>query len=115
MRRLPATGPAADSDRWPDVATVPATTARAVAARLAFRHAARKLRLQIAGPGTDPADLPGGAGLVLRRPADFFRRLGADGPMGFGEAYMAGDWDTADLADVRTVEQAIDLSRLGLL
>jgi cyclopropane-fatty-acyl-phospholipid synthase len=102
VRRLPATGPAADSDRWPDVATVPATTARAVAARLAFRHAARKLRLQIAGPGTDPADLPGGAGLVLRRPADFFRRLGADGPMGFGEAYMAGDWDTADLADVLT-------------
>lgn len=102
MRRLPAAGPAADSDRWPDVATVPATTARAVAARLAFRHAARKLRLQIAGPGTDPADLPGDAGLVLRRPADFFRRLGADGPMGFGEAYMAGDWDTADLADVLT-------------
>jgi cyclopropane-fatty-acyl-phospholipid synthase len=102
VRRLPAGGPAADSDRWPEVATVPATTARAVAARLAFRHAARKLRLQIAGPGTDPADLPGDAGLVLRRPADFFRRLGADGPMGFGEAYMAGDWDAADLADLLT-------------
>jgi cyclopropane-fatty-acyl-phospholipid synthase len=102
VRRLPAAGPAADFDRWPDVATVPATTARAVAARLAFRHAARKLRLQIAGPGTDPGDLPGNTGLVLRRPADFFRRLGADGPMGFGEAYMAGDWDTANLADVLT-------------
>jgi cyclopropane-fatty-acyl-phospholipid synthase len=108
VRRLPAAGPAADSGRWPDVATVPATTVRAVAARLAFRHAARKLRLQIAGPGTDPADLPGpadvagAAGLVLRHPADFFRRLGADGPVGFGEAYMAGDWDTADLADVLT-------------
>jgi cyclopropane-fatty-acyl-phospholipid synthase len=102
VRRLPATGSPADSDRWPDVATVPAATARAVAARLAFRHAVRKLGLQIAGPGTDPADLPGDAGLVLRRPADFFRRLGADGPMGFGEAYMAGDWDTADLAGLLT-------------
>jgi cyclopropane-fatty-acyl-phospholipid synthase len=114
VRRLPAAGPAADSDRWPDVATVPATTVRAVAARLAFRRAARKLRLQIAGPGTDPADLPGpadvagpadvvgAAGLVLRHPADFFRRLGADGPVGFGEAYMAGDWDTADLAGLLT-------------
>jgi cyclopropane-fatty-acyl-phospholipid synthase len=114
VRRLPAAGPAADSDRWPDVATVPATTVRAVAARLAFRRAARKLRLQIAGPGTGPADLPGpadvagpadvvgAAGLVLRHPADFFRRLGADGPVGFGEAYMAGDWDTADLAGLLT-------------
>jgi cyclopropane-fatty-acyl-phospholipid synthase len=102
VRRLPAAGPGTDADRWPDVATVPATTVRAVAARLAFSHAARKLRLQIAGPGTDPADLPGDAGLVLRHPADFFRRLGADGPVGFGEAYMAGDWDTADLAGLLT-------------
>jgi cyclopropane-fatty-acyl-phospholipid synthase len=114
VKRLPAAGPAADSDRWPDgaarwpdVATVPATTARAVAARIAFRRAARKLRLQIAGPGTDPADLNGDAALVLRRPADFFRRLGADGPMGFGEAYMAGDWDTADLADLADVLTAL--------
>jgi cyclopropane-fatty-acyl-phospholipid synthase len=102
VRRRPATGPA-DPDRWPDVATVPAAGARAVAARLAFGYTARKLRLQIAGPGTDAADLPGDAELVLRHPADFFRRLGADGPTGFGEAYMAGDWDTADLADLLTV------------
>jgi cyclopropane-fatty-acyl-phospholipid synthase len=102
VRRVPAAAPAADSDRWPDVATVPATTARAAAARLAFRHAARKLQLQIAGPGTDAAARPGDTGLVLRRPADFFRRLGADGPMGFGEAYMAGDWDTGDLPGLLT-------------
>ena len=98
MRRVPAAAPAADSGRWPDVATVPATTVRAAAARLAFHRVARRLRLRIATPGADPPALPGGTGLVLRRPADFFRRLGADGPLGFGEAYMAGDWDTADLA-----------------
>ena len=101
MRWLPATAPA-DPDRWPDVATVPAATVRAAVARLAFGYAARKLRLQIAGPGTDATDLPSNADLVLRHPADFFRRLGADGPMGFGEAYMAGDWDTADLAGLLT-------------
>jgi cyclopropane-fatty-acyl-phospholipid synthase len=27
---------------------------------------------------------------------DFFRRLGADGLIGFGEAFMAGDWDADD-------------------
>ena len=102
MRRVPATAPAADPGRWPDVATVPATTARSAAARLAFLHTARRLRLPVAGPGTGAADLPSDAGLVLRRPADFFRRLGADGPIGFGEAYMAGDWDTADLAGLFT-------------
>jgi len=102
VRRVPATAPAADPGRWPDVATVPATTARSAAARLAFLHTARRLRLPVAGPGTGAADLPSDAGLVLRRPADFFRRLGADGPIGFGEAYMAGDWDTADLAGLFT-------------
>src|SRR5262249_20319696 len=30
----------------------------------------------------------------------FFRRLGADGLIGFGEAYMARDWDADDPADV---------------
>jgi cyclopropane-fatty-acyl-phospholipid synthase len=99
----------ADSGRWPDVATVPGSAVRAAAARLAFHHAARKLRLRIAAPGAGPAAAPGagpavagGAGLTLRRPADFFRRLGGDGPMGFGEAYMAGDWDSTDLAGLLT-------------
>ena len=30
----------------------------------------------------------------------FFRRLGADGLIGFGEAFMAGDWDADDPAAV---------------
>ena len=100
MKRVPAAAPAADRLRWPDVATVPATAVRAVAARLAFGRAVRRLGLQVAGP---EGDSPGsGATLVIRRPADFFRRLGADGPMGFGEAYMAGDWDTDELAELLT-------------
>ncbi len=34
----------------------------------------------------------------LHRPAQFFRRLGHDGLIGFGESYMAGDWDADDVA-----------------
>jgi len=39
----------------------------------------------------------------LVRPANFFARLGADAKIGFGEAYMTGDWTTGpgtDLADL---------------
>jgi cyclopropane-fatty-acyl-phospholipid synthase len=122
VRRVPAAPPAADQARWPDVATVPAVRVRAVAARLALAYAARRVRLQVAapaaadqgGPAPGPAEhrqaddravgqgQPRSGGLLIRRPADFYRRLGGDGPMGFGEAYMAGDWDAEDLAGLLT-------------
>jgi cyclopropane-fatty-acyl-phospholipid synthase len=41
--------------------------------------------------------------LYLRRPDSFYRRLGADGMIGFGEAFQAGDWDSDDLAALLTV------------
>ena len=41
--------------------------------------------------------------MVLHRPRDFFRRFGASGLIGFGESYMAGDWDCADLTGLLTV------------
>jgi cyclopropane-fatty-acyl-phospholipid synthase len=36
----------------------------------------------------------------LVRPASFFHRVGAGGTIGFGEAYMAGDWTADDLPEV---------------
>lgn len=42
------------------------------------------------------------ADLVLHRPEDFYRRLGVQGLVGFGESYVAGDWDAADLAGTLT-------------
>jgi cyclopropane-fatty-acyl-phospholipid synthase len=41
--------------------------------------------------------------MYLWRPADFFRRVGAAGLIGFGESYMAGDWDSDDLAGLLTI------------
>jgi cyclopropane-fatty-acyl-phospholipid synthase len=41
--------------------------------------------------------------LYLRRPASFYRRLGADGMIGFGEAFQSGDWDSDDLGALLTV------------
>jgi cyclopropane-fatty-acyl-phospholipid synthase len=39
----------------------------------------------------------------LHRPREFFRRLGACGLIGFGESYMAGEWDSTDLTGLLTV------------
>ncbi len=49
--------------------------------------------------------------MVLSRPREFYRRFGASGLIGFGEAYMAGDWDSDDLTALLTVlaEHAAEL------
>jgi cyclopropane-fatty-acyl-phospholipid synthase len=41
--------------------------------------------------------------LYLRRPDSFYRRLGVDGIIGFGEGFQSGDWDSDDLAALLTV------------
>jgi cyclopropane-fatty-acyl-phospholipid synthase len=46
-----------------------------------------------AGPPTSPE-------LEVVRPAAFFARLGRDAKIGFGEAYMAGDWHAGSGTDV---------------
>ena len=61
-------------------------------ARVQFpgRTAARR------GPAVRSGDGPAPA-------REFFRRFGASGLIGFGESYMAGDWDCADLTGLLTV------------
>jgi cyclopropane-fatty-acyl-phospholipid synthase len=70
---------------------------RASIARVMMRAIARRAGLRV--------DLPDGSHLgpddapVMRvaSPEAFFTRLGRDGKIGYGEAYMAGDWDAPDL------------------
>jgi len=96
-----ASSPAADPVRWPEIARVPTAPVRAVVARAMFARAAARLRLTVRTPEGALADAgPGAPEMRINRPAAFFRRLGADGAIGFGEGYMAGDWDTDDLAAV---------------
>ena len=80
---------------------------RAAIARPMIRRAVAGLPLRVqfpdgvrfgAGGATDPH-------MVVHRPQAFFARLASDAKIGFGEAYMAGDWDTGpgtDLADLLT-------------
>ncbi len=72
---------------------------RAAVARVLLRRTARRAGVRIELPGGEafgPIDAP-----VMRivRPDAFFARVGRYGKIGFGEAYMAGDWESpGDLA-----------------
>jgi cyclopropane-fatty-acyl-phospholipid synthase len=72
-------------------------------ARTLFHRVVPSLDVRVALPdgrvvGGGGADAP----LMRVRSDDFFRRLGNDGLIGFGEAFMAGDWDADDPAAVLT-------------
>ncbi|MFY9933173.1 MAG: cyclopropane-fatty-acyl-phospholipid synthase family protein [Streptosporangiaceae bacterium] len=102
----PATAPVTiDSDRWPDVAAAAGSPARAAIARALFSNAVTRLPIRVATPDgkMHGAGGPNAPVMVLHRPREFFRRFGASGLIGFGEAYMAGDWDCADLTGLLTV------------
>jgi cyclopropane-fatty-acyl-phospholipid synthase len=95
---------------WTQLPGVPHAPIHAAIARRIFTRAAARLGVTV--------ELPDGRLLVkprvtatnanampvmrLHRPAQFFRRLGHDGLIGFGESYMAGDWDADDVASVLT-------------
>ena len=84
------------------MAITPRAPLSATIARRIFEQAVRRVPVRVtypdgrvlgAGSETSPE-------FELVRPAAFFARLGRDSKVGFGEAYMAGDWTTDDLAGV---------------
>ena len=93
---------AVDATRWPEVAVVPHRPLRARIAERLFRHAVARVPLRVVEPGHGWSGRGTGADPVMRivRPDAFFARLGDTGTIGFGEAYMAGDWVTDDLPGV---------------
>ncbi|MEU3458930.1 cyclopropane-fatty-acyl-phospholipid synthase family protein [Streptomyces sp. NPDC006733] len=105
MDHVPAGRPPVDPERWPDVVRVPGAPVRAAVAERLVRRALARLPLRLGLPGRAPegsgdADAPL---LRVRRPGPFFARIGASGLVGFGESYMAGEWDSDDLVGVLTV------------
>ena len=96
-----------DGARWPGLADPGASALRAAVARVLFTAASGRLPLRIRladgrvlGTPSPETIVPE---MVIRRPGAFFRRLGAGGLIGFGESYMAGDWDSTDLTGVLAV------------
>jgi cyclopropane-fatty-acyl-phospholipid synthase len=94
-----------DPGRWPDVAAVHGSAARGEIARVLFRAAVSRLPILVQLPGGRclGAGQPGAPVMVVHDPAAFFTRLGAGGLIGFGESYLARDWDCADLTGLLTV------------
>lgn len=94
-----------DASRWPDVASRPRRPVRAaLTARLVKRMLAG-IPVTVIGPDGDRlgAGGPHDPTLHLHDSGAFHDRLGSEGLIGFGEAYMAGDWSSEDLAGVLTV------------
>jgi len=97
--------------RWPGLDAVPRAPVRALLARLLFGRAVRRLDLRVLLPGGRVLGRggPDSPAMRVERDRELFRRLGATGKIGFGEAYMVGDWTADDLADVLTVLGGADL------
>lgn len=92
-----------DAGRWPDVAAVPdASAARTAITRRVLRHALGRLPLLVRFPDGTRLGL-GGPLVDVHDPVAFHRRIGRSGLIGFGESYMAGEWDAPDLVAALTV------------
>jgi cyclopropane-fatty-acyl-phospholipid synthase len=103
----PYLGPQAPQENCPGLFTPPRAPIKGAIARRVVLRAIAGLPVRVefpdgtsigAGGVTDPR-------IVIHRPSEFYARLGADAKIGFGEAYMAGDWDAGpntDLADLLT-------------
>ncbi len=109
------TTPTRPAGTWPDLERVPSGIRAEVSARIArqlFRAAVRRLPVTVR-EGSDATRSWGAGGPEMRiqRPAEFFARLGRDGLIGFGEAYLTGAWDAEDLGGFLTV-LAADLPTL---
>ena len=96
--------------RWTEIAQVPGglrTRLGAPVARALFRGAVRDLPLRVEYPdgtvqGAAGAADPAAPRMLLHRPDDFFGRIANSGLIGFGEAYMVGDWSAPELTAVLT-------------
>ncbi|MPR00014.1 methyltransferase domain-containing protein [Modestobacter sp. I12A-02628] len=97
--------PRPDECVWPGLAVPPHDAFRARIAEALFKKAVATLPVRVVYPDGTVLGSGDRSAPVMRmvRPATVYHRLGADAKIGFGEAYMTGDWTTGldtDLADL---------------
>ena len=84
----------------------PRTTVSAAVAKRLFRAAVGQLAVTVVEEPTGRRLGQGGPVMRIHRPEEFYARVGRDGLIGFGEAYLTGAWDAEDLAGFLTVPAA---------
>ncbi len=99
--------------RLPSLEEVPSgarTVVSAAVARRLFAAAIRRLDVTVEESpdhrGVGRILGRGGPRMSIHRPDEFYARIGRDGLIGFGEAYLTGAWDADDLAGFLTVPAA---------
>lgn len=104
-----------DVERWPALTSFPSGPRARVSAAIArqlFRATTRRLGVVVRelgpeAPLAEPVAAAAGAKphpvIELRRPEEFYARLGSDGLIGLGEAYMSGAWQSPDVGGALTV------------
>jgi cyclopropane-fatty-acyl-phospholipid synthase len=75
---------------------------RSAVARTLLRRVAHQTGVRVAFPDGTSWGPAGAPTMQVIDPESFFARLSRDGLIGFGEAYMAGDWDSAELVSLLT-------------
>ena len=103
-------------DNWPGLDVVPSGPRAAVSAGVArrlFQAAVNRLPVTVIveHPGGPEILGLGGPIATIRRPDEFFARIGRGGLIGFGEAYLTRAWEADDLGAFLTV-LAADVHRL---
>lgn len=91
-----------DLRRWPAMAPPAPSPRKARIAEWVFHLAANKAGIEVRWPDGRVTGTPGGSRFVVHDKPAFLTRLARDGKIGFGEAYMAGAWDSPELVDVLT-------------
>jgi cyclopropane-fatty-acyl-phospholipid synthase len=91
---------AVNLERWPAMRPPRRAVLRAAVAKALLRRVARRTGVRVGLPDGTWFGTASGPVLQVRDAEAFFSRLGRDGKIGFGEAFMAGDWDSPDLVAV---------------
>ena len=111
---LPAGDTRPDPVTWPGLHEVPTGARARVATPLArrlFSGAVKRLPVSVTIAETGQRLGQGGPSMTVVRADEFFGRLGRDGLIGFGEAYLTGAWEAEDLGGFLAV-LAADLPNL---
>jgi cyclopropane-fatty-acyl-phospholipid synthase len=86
-----------DLRRWAALAPPKPAPLRAALARYFLKRVATQTGIRVEFPDGTRFGPANGPVMRLLQPERFLARLGVDGKIGFGESYMAREWDSVDL------------------